>query len=204
MLAAWALTALAGCVDALVVARGGALLPVYVTGDTTKLATTLAGERWLDAWPLAALVTSFLAASTLAAWLGGRARRHALPPLLLAGLLLFLGLFLANGAWPLPTILATAAAMGAVNQALRKDPGVTFVTGALVRLARDLAAGQAVEAGKNLLRWLALLGGAAAGAACNAALGPAALAVPAGAATLAAVAVLLWPRPAPTFAKEPA
>jgi len=196
--AAWALTALAGVVDALVVARGVQLLPVYITGDTTKVAGAVAGGRWADAWPLLLVVATFLAGSTLAARLGGGTGRRAAVPLLVAGLLLLLGLLLAGERWPLPTVLAAAAAMGAVNQVLAKDPGVTFVTGALVRCARDLAAGRWAEAGKNGVRWLSWLGGAAAGALLDAALGVAALAVPAAAALLAALAVaLVAPAPDP-------
>jgi len=206
VLAAWALTALAGCVDALVIAGGVRLLPVYVTGDTTRTGAALADFRPGEALPLLLVVLTFLAGSTLAAWLAGRARRHALAPLLLTGLFLLVGLLavllLADGeSWPLPAILAAAAAMGAVNQVLMKDPGVTFVTGATVRLARDLAAGKAWEAGKNFLRWFSLLLGAVAGTALHRVLGPASLAVPAAAALLAALAVALLP---PSPRKDPA
>ncbi len=44
------------------------------------------------------------------------------------------------------------------------QPGVTFITGVLIRTGRLLADGHFAQAATNLLRWLSLVIGAAAGA----------------------------------------
>ncbi|MCR0984468.1 DUF1275 domain-containing protein [Roseomonas populi] len=198
LLAACGLTALAGWVDAQVVLRGGEILPVYMTGNSAKLAESLASGALAKAWPLAAVILAFLASSTLAARLarGGDGGRPA-PALLLVGGMLVLAILLGLGAhegrWPLGVLLAVAAAMGAVNQVLQGDPGVTFITGALVRTARALAAGEVLRAGRNLLRWASLLAGAAASALIDPVAGAYALVLPAGATLLAGAFLALRP-----------
>ncbi|MBP0493795.1 DUF1275 family protein [Pararoseomonas indoligenes] len=207
LLAACALTALAGWVDALVVLRGGEILPVYMTGNSARVAESLADGAWAKAWPLGAVILAFLASSTLAARLAraGKAPRPA-PALLLTGGMLLLGLLLGlgtpEGRWPLAVLLAVAAGMGAVNQVFSGDPGVTFITGALVRTARALAAGEMARAGRDILRWASLLLGAAVSALTHGLAGPYSLALPA-AATLLAGAVLAL-RPNPTTEEQPA
>ncbi|WP_338665557.1 DUF1275 family protein [Pararoseomonas sp. SCSIO 73927] len=203
--AACALTALAGWVDALVVLRGSEILPVYMTGNSAKMAESLADGAWMKAWPLAAVILAFLASSTLAARLVRMAGRPA-PALLLTGAMLLLGMALGlgtpEGRWPLGLLLAVSAGMGAVNQVLAGDPGVTFITGALVRTARSLAAGEMARAGRDALRWASLVAGAAASALTHGLAGPYSLALPA-AATLLAGAVLAL-RPHPTTKEQPA
>lgn len=197
--AACGLTALAGCVDVLAVLHGAAILPVYVTGDTTKLAASLIEGAWSRCWPPVAVILAFLASSILTAWLGRIAMpqpRPARAMLLVGGFLLLgvlLGLRAEDGRWDLAVLLAVAAAMGAVNQVLAGDPGVTFITGTLVRASRALSTGQVVRAARDLLRWVAFLAGASAGALLYAATSRFALAVPAGIALLAGAILALRP-----------
>lgn len=199
--AACGLTALAGCVDVLAVLHGAAILPVYVTGDTTKLAAALVEGAWSRCWPPMAVILAFLSGSILTARLGGIATpqpRPARAMLLVGGFLslgVVLGLRAEDGHWDLAVLLAVAAAMGAVNQVLAGDPGVTFITGTLVRAARALSTGQAARAARDLLRWVAFLAGASAGALLHAATGRLALAVPAGIALLAGAILRLASAP---------
>ena len=195
--AACALICLAGYVDALAILHSPDLLPVYVTGDTTKLASALTAGTWTRAWPPAAVILAFLCSSILAAWLGRVSTRpRPAPVLLLVGGFLLLGLLLGlreEGHWTLAVLLSVAAAMGAVNQVLANDPGVTFITGSLVRTARALSTGQVLRSGKDLLRWVAFLAGATGGALLNGLIGHYALAVPAAAALLAGTVLALRP-----------
>ncbi|MCK8782942.1 DUF1275 domain-containing protein [Roseomonas sp. NAR14] len=192
MAAIAALVFLAGATDALMVTHSRDLLAVYMTGNSSKLAHALARADWRAAAPIATVILCFVAATTLAALLGrhcGRWRPAVV--LLLVAALLAGAVPLAGEKLPILALLPIAAAMGAINQARGDDPGVTFVTGALVRLGRALAEGSAAKAGAGLLRWLALLAGAAAGALLDARHGPATLLfVAAGAAIGAALAAL--------------
>lgn len=123
--AACGLTALAGCVDVLAVLHGAAILPVYVTGDTTKLAAALVEGAWSRCWPPVTVVLAFLASSILTAWLGRIATprpRPAWATLLVGGFLLlggFLGLRAAEGRWDLAVLFAVAAAMGRSTKSWR-------------------------------------------------------------------------------------
>ena len=201
--AACGLTALAGCVDVLALLHGAAILPVYVTGDTTKLAASLIEGAWARCWPPVAVILAFFSSSILTAWLGRIATpqpRPARAMLLVGGCLLLgalIGLRAEEEHWDLAVLLAVAAAMGAVNQVLAGDPGVTFITGTLVRAARALSIGQVARAARDLLRWVAFLAGASAGALLYAATGRLALAVPAGIALLAGLLLARGPASAP-------
>lgn len=196
--AACGLTALAGCVNSLAVLHGAAILPVYVTGDTTRLAAALVEGAWNRAGPYLAVILVFFAASILTAWAGRIAKRPrpAVAMLLVGGFLslgLLLGLRDPNGHWTLAVLFAVTAAMGAVNQVLAGDPGVTFITGALVRAARALSIGRLLQAGKDLLRWVAFLSGAAAASLLQATSGRMALAIPAAIALFAGLVLALRP-----------
>jgi uncharacterized membrane protein YoaK (UPF0700 family) len=60
-------------------------------------------------------------------------------------------------------VLLVAVAMGLINQVLADEPGVTFITGTLVRLGRAIADVNLQAIGKDASRWLAWLVGAALG-----------------------------------------
>jgi len=169
------LLALAGATDALMIEHSKDLLAVYMTGNTTKLGGFVAQAMWGKAAEIASVIGTFVAAATVAAWLGDRAARWRSSLILtVTGLLLAGAAPLAAQApqpYSLATVLTIAAAMGTLNQVRVDEPGVTFATGSLVKLGRCLAAAQWASASDALLRWLCFLMGALMGAVMDGLLG---------------------------------
>lgn len=162
------LLALAGATDALLILHSKELLAVYMTGNTTKLGGFMDQFDWAKAGQIALVIGVFVLATVLAAW-GGKRRHRARASLTL----LVVGILLALAApsaiaqeqpFTLTTVLLITAAMGVLNQVRDDEPGVTFVTGSLVKLGRCLAAGKLGSAADALLRWLCFLIGAVLGA----------------------------------------
>lgn len=156
-----ALLAVAGAVDALMFLHAGDLLAVYMTGNTTKLGQAVTRFDLQAASGLLLVIASFVAATTGAAWLGTHVGRSR-PTTTLAIVALFLAAAqgVATAKYSLATVALIAAAMGALNQVLSNEPGVTFVTGTLVLLGRALCAGKMREALGLGLRWVAFFAGA--------------------------------------------
>jgi uncharacterized membrane protein YoaK (UPF0700 family) len=158
------LVLLAGATDALMFTHSKDLLAVYMTGDTSKLGQSVAEGKWPALGPLAAVIGAFLGATTFGAWLGPRVGRWRAAGLLtLVALCFALAWPDAQGKYPLSTVLLVATAMGLLNQVLADEPGITFITGTLVRLGRAIADLNAPAVGKDASRWLAWLVGAALG-----------------------------------------
>jgi uncharacterized membrane protein YoaK (UPF0700 family) len=193
------LVMIAGGVDALVMLHSKDLLAVYMTGNTTKLGQSIINGAWSKAWPTVVVIVCFFAATTAAAWIGTRLQKwRACCCLAFTAAMLACALPLAGEKYPPVATCLIAAGMGAINQARADQPGVTFITGVLVRAGRKLADGEFGAAVTLLLRWLALLTGAIAGTAMDLELGRGALAVIAIVALLSAVAAALYrmtPRP---------
>ena len=162
------LLALAGATDTLMILHSKELLAVYMTGNSTKLGDFVVQGDWTMAGEIISVIGIFVLATTFAAWIGDRAGRTR------SGvLLLFVGLLLAIAAplaaqsaqkYSLATVMVIAAAMGILNQVRADEPGVTFVTGSLVKLGRCLATGKFGAAADAFSRWLCLLIGALLGA----------------------------------------
>lgn len=171
-----ALIALAGNTDALVMMHGKPLLAVYMTGDSTRLGAALLHGAGKEVGALLCLIACFVAGTTLAAWLGVRAPawRPAIA-LTLTAVLIALAIPHAGDDWPLRSTALIATAMGALNEARADQPGVTFITGALIKAGRDLAVGHAGAAARSAARWLAWLAGAIAGVSLDARFGTGAL-----------------------------
>ncbi|MGQ7245053.1 YoaK family protein [Salinicola sp. V024] len=152
-----------GATDALIYRHSRDLLAVYMTGNTSHVGQHLAMGDWAGVMPLLAVIGAFFGATTLAAWLGDRTDQwRATLVMLLTALLIALAFSHAVAAgYTLVTVVAIAAAMGTLNQVSAKESGVTFLTGALVRTGRALAAGQWRACLDGLLRWVALITGAA-------------------------------------------
>lgn len=151
----WLLVAAAGLTDALLYLHSKEMLAVYMTGNSSKMAQFLVQENWAKALPLLAIVTAFVIGTTLAAWIGNKARSWRAPRLLLlVALLLALACPFLSEKFAPGTVLLISAAMGALNQVRGSEAGVTFITGTLVRLGRVLAAGEFYGAAKYALRWL--------------------------------------------------
>lgn len=172
------LVAAAGLTDALLYLHSKEMLAVYMTGNSSKMAQFVQQGNLAKALPLLAIVITFVAGTTLAAWLGKRTGSWRAPwLLLLVALLVF-------AAWPFTgpqyapgAVLLISAAMGVLNQVRGSEAGVTFITGTLVRLGRALAAGQFSTATQYGTRWLVWLVAAFAGALIDSRLMPVALLV---------------------------
>lgn len=191
-LAAAALSALAGAVDAIGFMTVGGLFVSFMSGNTTRLAVGIA--RGSEVVALAgALIAAFVASGAAGFWIGPRLRRRA-GGLLSAVALLLVAAALIAPAHPAVAALFMAAAMGIENAVFERDGevaiGLTYMTGALVRLAQKLAA--ALSGGPRwdwvpfLLLWAGLAAGAIGGALLFAAIGVAALWVAAALAAMAA------------------
>lgn len=186
------LVAIAGHMDALAMLHSKEWLAVYMTGNSTKLSQSLLHGALSKALPLLAVIASFLASTTFAAWLGSRFPRWraSLCMVLTAA---FLAAVVPNASehyTPFSTSLI-AASMGAMNQALADQPGVTFITGTVVGIGRQLAACKFNAAAVGMLRWFAWIAGAAVGTSLDFLYGPEALAFVALAALVCALAAAL-------------
>ena len=171
---AMGLAALAGFIDALGFLKLGGLFVSFMSGNSTRLAVGLAAGTSV-ALTAAGLIGAFVGgvlAGALLARAAGQWRKQAV--LGLVTLLLGVGGMLTVMAHAGDGLtLLMAAAMGAVNNVFQRNGevsiGVTYMTGALVKLGQALAA--ALTGGPRLgwlpylLLWLGLMTGAVAGAA---------------------------------------
>jgi uncharacterized membrane protein YoaK (UPF0700 family) len=167
-----ALAALAGYVDAVGFIASGGLFLSFMSGNSTRLGVGLA-EAGQIAGLAASLLAAFVAGVAIATLLGRRlhpGRRRG--QLLLVAALLGGGAALANGGLLWPGLLLAAAAMGAENSVFEAGGDVkislTFMTGNLVKVGQRIAAafmgGPPLAFLPWLLLWLAMIGGAVAGA----------------------------------------
>lgn len=173
ILLACALSALAGYVDGIGFLHLGGLFVSFMSGNSTRMGVSLADGQWSNALEALGLIVLFVAGAAVGSLivLGRTAQRQAL--LLLAEALLLAAAALAHhlGQQPL-AVAAIVLAMGLENAVFQIDGGgglgLTYVTGALVKVGQLLAA--ALTGGPrwgwlpNLLLWAALVAGAVAGA----------------------------------------
>ena len=167
------LAALAGQVDALGFLSAGGYFVSFMSGNTTRLAVDFA-ESWHKALSPALLIAGFVAGVTAGAVLARKAGRWRKPAVVGTVALLLLvaaGLRLAH--FGNASLALLVLAMGALNNTFQKDGevsvGLTYMTGALVRMAQGLAAKVMGTGGAGwdgwLMLWLGLALGAVAGAA---------------------------------------
>lgn len=169
---AFALAALAGFVDASGYLSADRYFVSFMSGNTTRLGVELARS------PTAALIPLALLGSFVLGVFGGalvssrKDGRHK--PVLLGSVAMLLALAAgvdSHGAG-FAALILMAAAMGALNNAFQRNGqvsvGLTYMTGALVRMAQGLAARITGKGDSGwtdwLLLWLALALGAALGA----------------------------------------
>lgn len=164
-----ALAAMAGFVDAVGFLSANGYFVSFMSGNTTRLGVAL-GTSLRDAMVPALLIFGFVCGVTLGALVSMRAgSRRKIAVLALVGILLAT----AAGARMLglagPMMAALVLAMGALNNTFQRDGdvavGLTYMTGALVRLGMGLArrvAGQ--PGGAAALSWALLWAGLLAGA----------------------------------------
>ncbi|WP_225207407.1 YoaK family protein [Novosphingobium huizhouense] len=163
-----ALAALAGFVDAVGFLSAGGYFLSFMSGNTTRLAVSLAVDPAHALLP-ALLIAGFVlgvAGGALLSLRAGRRRRAVL--LLAVTLLLALAALARMAATPGPMLLATVLAMGAINNMFQRDGevsiGLTYMTGALVKLGQGLAQRIARQARPGWWNWALLWAGLMAGA----------------------------------------
>lgn len=186
---------LAGFVDALGFIHLGGYFTSFMTGNSTRMAVGVAELSPMAALP-AGLIALFVAGVVAGSLMAGP-RAGASPRLLLATVagMLALASALAIAGFGMAAVLLTPFAMGAMNTVLQRDGeisfGVTYMTGALVKLGQRVAI--AISGGERwgwvpfLLLWAALLLGAICGAVAYPWLGLSGLLVPAAALALLAL-----------------
>jgi uncharacterized membrane protein YoaK (UPF0700 family) len=170
---ACALSALAGYVDAIGFLHLGGLFVSFMSGNSTRMGVSLAEGQWAAAAESLGLITLFVmgAAAGSLIVLGRGVNRQ--PWVLLAEALLLAAAALAYAfASPNAAVAAIVLAMGMENAVFQIHGGgglgLTYVTGALVKVGQLAAA--ALTGGArwgwwpNLLLWAALVAGSLCGA----------------------------------------
>lgn len=165
-----ALAGLAGYVDALAFIELKGFFVSFMSGNSTRMGVGLI-EHQADWQTALALISCFTAGVIVGSLVGRRAKRHraakliALIAVLLGGAALCMTI---NGPRDL-AIALMALSMGAVNAVFEKDGqvsfGLTYMTGAIVKLGQHVAAFLSGERPQGsisyALLWLGLVGGAA-------------------------------------------
>ena len=166
------LAALAGFVDAFGFLSADGYFVSFMSGNTTRLGVNFARDAALALVP-ALLILGFVAGVAWGAVLAARSgsRRKVVVLSLVSGLLF--GAALAREAgYGAAMLAALVLAMGALNNTFQRDGevavGLTYMTGALVRLGQGIAAALLGRPGNGwtayLLLWSGLALGAIAGA----------------------------------------
>lgn len=164
-----ALAALAGFVDAIAFSALG-FFASFMSGNSTRMGVALSAGEGGNAATAGALLLSFLA-GVIASSIVARAfaARRKVAVLTLVTTLLLLAALLAAWVPVQVALLLVAAAMGAENGVFARDGevtiGVTYMSGALVKLGQKLAAALIGDGGRwDWVPYLALWFGFAAGA----------------------------------------
>ena len=167
------LSALAGYVDAIGFLQLGGLFVSFMSGNSTRMGVSLAEGQWLSAAEALGLIALFVigAAAGSLIVLGRGANRQPwlllVEALLLAAAALCYAFGLSNVA-----VAAIVLAMGTENAVFQIDGGaglgLTYVTGALVKVGQLVAAalsgGARWDWAPNLLLWAAMVAGSLCGA----------------------------------------
>jgi uncharacterized membrane protein YoaK (UPF0700 family) len=171
--AAILLAMIAGCVDAVGFTQLSGHFVSFMSGNSTRLGLHIADREWPSALFTFGLVTLFVGGAAAGALIIERAGRAAATVVLLCEAALLAGAaYLLNGWRPLLGAVLLPPAMGLANSFLpsagHAPVGVTYMTGALVRIGTGLAAfgrepGRLRGVLLDLLLWLALVAGVALG-----------------------------------------
>ena len=170
---ACALSALAGYVDGIGYLHLGGLFVSFMSGNSTRMGVSLAQGHWPEAAEASGLIALFVIGAATGSFivLGRNANRQ--PWLLLVeALLLSIAALCHSFSLPSVAVAAIVVAMGLENAVFQIDGGgglgLTYVTGALVKVGQLVAA--ALSGGArwgwvpNLLLWAALVAGSVCGA----------------------------------------
>jgi uncharacterized membrane protein YoaK (UPF0700 family) len=170
---ACALSALAGYVDAIGFLHLGGLFVSFMSGNSTRLGVYLAEGNWSSAAEAIGLIALFVTGAAAGSLIVSAHSFYGQGRVLLAeaSLLAAAALSHALGA-PLLAIAAMVLAMGLENAVFQAEGGtglgLTYMTGALVKVGQLAAA--ALTGGRrwawlpNLLLWAAMVAGAVCGA----------------------------------------
>ena len=197
--------AMAGMVDAIGFLASGGFFLSFMSGNSTRLSIGLAeGAPYI--FMVAALIISFVG-GVIWGSLTGNGKNTSVnkrQATILAGIaaLLFAAPILADFGWLLPAICISAFCMGAENTLYERDGsvsfGLTYMTGALVKIGQGLATmlrgGPKTAWLPYLFLWAGLIGGAVIGASVFAFYGIFGFWIPA---TLAALFTLILLRTKP-------
>jgi uncharacterized membrane protein YoaK (UPF0700 family) len=170
---ACALSAMAGYVDGIGFLHLGGLFVSFMSGNSTRLGVSLAQANWSSAAEAIGLILLFVMGAACGSLivLGRGANRQPWVLLVEAMLLALAALCYAFGVSNV-AVAAMVLAMGLENAVFQIDGGaglgLTYITGALVKVGQLVAA--ALTGGErwawlpNLLLWAALVAGAVCGA----------------------------------------
>ncbi|WP_298111025.1 YoaK family protein [Bradyrhizobium sp.] len=170
---ACALSAVAGYVDGIGFIHLGGLFVSFMSGNSTRLGVSLAQANWPSAAEAFGLIVLFVAGAAAGSLIVLGRGAHRQPWLLLAEALLLGGAALSHlSGWPHTAVGLIVLAMGLENAVFQIEGGaglgLTYVTGALIKVGQFLAA--ALKGGDrwgwvpNLLLWAALVAGSVCGA----------------------------------------
>ncbi len=170
---ACALTALAGYVDAIGYLHLGGLFVSFMSGNSTRLAVSLAAGDWRNAAAALGLIVLFVVGAAAGSLIVHSRSAHRQPRLLLIeALLLTLSALSYTFGLPVIAVAAIVLAMGLENAVFQIEGGglgLTYITGALVKAGQLIAAaftgGARLAWLPNVLLWAALVVGAVLGAA---------------------------------------
>jgi uncharacterized membrane protein YoaK (UPF0700 family) len=170
---ACALSGLAGYVDGIGFLHLGGLFVSFMSGNSTRMGVNLANRHWHDAAAALGLIALFVAGAAAGSLIVLGRGAHRQVWLLLAEALLLgagavcYGVGLSNG-----TVAGIVLAMGLENAVFQIQGGaglgLTYVTGALVKVGQAIAVtltgGARWGWAPNLLLWAALVAGSVCGA----------------------------------------
>ncbi|HEY0912469.1 MAG TPA: YoaK family protein [Bradyrhizobium sp.] len=170
---ACSLSALAGYVDGVGFLHLGGLFVSFMSGNSTRLGVYLAQRHWSDAAEATGLITLFVAGAAAGSLIVFAGSVYGQCRVLLAeALLLATAAFCYTLDAPSLAVAAMVLAMGAENAVFQAEGGsglgLTYITGALVKVGQLVAA--ALTGGRRwgwlpyLLLWAALVAGAVCGA----------------------------------------
>jgi uncharacterized membrane protein YoaK (UPF0700 family) len=198
-----ALAAVAGFIDATGFLVTNGFFVSFMSGNSTRLGIGLA-ERFSVALTATAIIASFVTGAVIATVLRRQmgARAPAILLLLIASSLATCGVLLELSIiWA--AVVLMAAAMGAANLVHEADGeirfGVTYMTGALVRIAQEIGNRLSGDSEARWLGhfqlWLSLVAGCVAGAMTHVTIGNRAIWV----AALAITVLAVFEQPQPTI-----
>ena len=167
------LSAIAGYVDGIGFIHLGGLFVSFMSGNSTRLGVSSAEGNWPNALHALQLIGLFVLGAAIGTLMvQGRSRYRQSVLLLLEAVLLAAAALCYPLGWPEVAIAGLVLAMGMENAVFQVGGsaglGLTYVTGALVKIGQTLA--QALDGGPrwawlpNLLLWLALVIGSVTGA----------------------------------------